>query len=67
MNQPNCQEKSQQKEEWKIRGLGHCQARKADAKELEGARVRAEERSSPEALPWETWGGFQKEPGNSTL
>lgn len=58
MNQPNCQEKSQQKEEWKIRGLGHCQARKADAEELEGARVLAEERSSPRALPWETWASF---------
>lgn len=66
MNQPNCHEKSQQKEEWKIRGLGHCQARKADTEELEGDRVLAEERSSPGALPWETWVGFQAEPGGST-
>lgn len=59
MNQPNCQEKSQQKKEWKNQGPGPLrQARKADAEELESARVLAEERSSPGALPWETWASF---------
>lgn len=66
MPQPNCQDKRariQRRENW---GPDYCRARKADAEEIEGIRVLVE-RSYPRALPWESWAGFQKKRGHSTL